>query len=466
MRATFIKYWDALHSSYWFFPAIMAVFAAIFAFLLTALDARYGAEWLLERAAWFHTIQPSGARTVLSTIAGSMITVAGVTFSITIAAVAFASSQFGPRILTNFMEDRGNQVTLGTFIATYLYCLLVLRAVRSPDESAVLNGAVEAFVPQMALLLAVLLALASIGVLIYFIHHVPESIHVSNVIARIGREFQGQLDRRFPQMIGSADDAEDEPAILPVRFLEDAVPVHANRDGYVHNIDSKGLLHLTERHDLVVQVVGRPGTFAASGHTLMLAWPPDRVDEDVRHAISECVAQGSRRTAVQDLLFPVDELVEIAARALSPGVNDPFTAMSCMDWLAGGLVHFSRRVQLDAYRYDDNGELRVLAYPTTFHDYADAFFDQLNPYASADRNAALHLMKIITQLLLDVPASRYRTVLVKKADALLTACRKNLSVEADLEAVVRCHQAVENLAMHYPHVRLVATMYPWLNGQV
>ena len=120
MHARFVKFWNTVRASYWFFPTIMALGAVVMATTLTTVDARYGAEWLFERFDWLHVNQPDGARAVLSTIAGSMITVAGVTFSITIAAVAFASSQFGPRILTNFMEDRGNQITLGTFIGTFL----------------------------------------------------------------------------------------------------------------------------------------------------------------------------------------------------------------------------------------------------------------------------------------------------------------------------------------------------------
>lgn len=167
MRATLLRLGDHLQQSYWFLPSIMAVAAVLLAGGMIWLDSFVGSAWM-DGFAWLYASRPSGARLVLSSVGGSMITVAGTVFSVTIAAVVYASGQYGPRLLSNFMSDRGNQVTLGTFIATFLYCLVVLRTVRSPEES---GGA--GFVPNLALLVGVLLAVCSIAVLIFFIHHVP-----------------------------------------------------------------------------------------------------------------------------------------------------------------------------------------------------------------------------------------------------------------------------------------------------
>jgi uncharacterized membrane protein len=201
MHARFIQFLDQLRASYWFIPSLMSVGAVVLAFGTAAVDHALGPEWIYE-VEWLQANRPSGARDVLSAIASSMITVAGVVFSITVASVVYASAQHGPRLLTNFMRDRGNQITLGTFIATYLYCLLVLRTVRESGEPEGLDEEIAAFVPHVGLFVGLFLAVCSIAVLVYFIHHVPRSIHISNVIADIGRELRGMIEKRFPERIG------------------------------------------------------------------------------------------------------------------------------------------------------------------------------------------------------------------------------------------------------------------------
>ena len=229
MKATLLTFWEDVRSSYWFIPSLMALAAVLLSSGAIYLDGVIGAGWM-DEVAWLYANKPDGARALLSTISGSMITVAGVTFSITIASVAYATGQFGPRLLTNFMQDRGNQVTLGTFIATFLYCLLVLRTIRGADErtggSAEVSGDfVGAFVPHAAILIALVLTLASVGVLIFFIHHVPDSIHISNVIAKIGRELNAKIDSLFPEMLGQKppEELDGEPE-SDVRNISSARP--------------------------------------------------------------------------------------------------------------------------------------------------------------------------------------------------------------------------------------------------
>ena len=186
-----------VRASYWFLPTLLALTGVALGLGLVLLDARVGDAWL-GRYEWFYGSRPEGARAMLSTIAGSTITVAGVVFSITLAAVTYASGQFGPRLLGNFMRDRGNQATLGVFIGTYLYCLVVLRTIRSAEEtSADTAGAVrDAFVPHLAMFGGLALAIASTAVLIYFVHHVTSGIHINNVIARVGRHLIADIRER------------------------------------------------------------------------------------------------------------------------------------------------------------------------------------------------------------------------------------------------------------------------------
>jgi len=411
---------DQLRASYWFIPSVMSLMAILLAVGTSIADQHFGSEWI-DELGWLDANRPGGARDVLSSIASSMITVAGVVFSITVAAVVYASGQHGPRLLTNFMRDRGNQFTLGTFIATFLYCLLILRTVRDPE--AVFEDASEAstgFVPHIGLFVGLALALCSIGVLVYFIHHVPRSIHISNVIAEIGRELREKISKRFPERIGQGIPEPLDPAFAePKDFAARASSVDADGSGYVQGVDVDALLSVARKHDLIFRVHHRPGTFVRPGKALLEAYPKERVGTEVRDAIREAFAWGSQRTPVQDFLFLVNELVEIASRALSPGVNDPMTAVTCLDWLAAGAATFAGRDLPDALRYDSEGHLRVITHPVTFDDYMEAAFGQLRPYAAGDRIAALKMMAVLGELGEVVVSGKGRDTLRYHANALL-----------------------------------------------
>ena len=210
MRARLLRWSNDLRESYWFVPTVMAVAALLLALAMVYVDSHAGSTWM-DGLAWLYAARPDGARSLLSSIGGSMIGVAGTTFSVTIAAVVYASGQYSPRLLSNFMSDRGNQVTLGTFIATFVYSLVVLRTIRSAGES---GAGAPVFVPQLALLVALILVLCSIAVLIFFIHHVPMRIHINNVIERIGDRLIREIDTRFPTFVGQPlSERADDPRI-------------------------------------------------------------------------------------------------------------------------------------------------------------------------------------------------------------------------------------------------------------
>jgi uncharacterized membrane protein len=467
VKARLLAWWDELRSSYWFLPSVMTVGAIVLSFAMTRLDAAVGADWIQE-VPWLYANKPEGARTLLSTVAGSMIGVAGVTFSITIASVVYASGQYGPRLLVHFMDDRGNQITLGTFIATFMYCLLVLRTIRSADEPPVgapldasLDDLAPSFVPHLAVVTAVLLTLASIAVFIYFIHHVPESIHVSNVIARVGRELRRRIDALFPEPPAPAPDETDtetEPGDGGARdgprsrraFIQsldgpdgpDRDEVVANSSGYVQGIDHGALLELAADRDLVLRVDRPPGSFVSRGDALASAWPAERLDDDDRRRVRFAFAWGRQRTGRQDVLFLLNELVEIAARALSPGVNDPFTAMGCLDWLGDALKSVGDRDVPDADRYDGEGALRVIAEPIRYEELVDHAFGQLRPYVAPDRNAVLHTLSTLGELGRRVERPERLYELRRQADALLEAAEGTMRVEADREALQARHRTV------------------------
>jgi len=292
MKAILITVWATIRTSYWFIPSLMAIGAIVLSFVTTAVDSRIGSEWL-ENIGWLYANKPAGARAVLSTVAGSMITVAGVTFSMTILSISHTTSQVGPRLVNNFMRDRGNQFTLGVFIATFLYCLMVLRTVRNADTPPAggVSDSVElaaAFVPHVAVMVGLFLAIASVGVLIFFIHHIPETIHVSNIIAGVGRELNMKIEDQFPARVGQPNDDDSEresEANLSEDFYEDAKRVGSDVIGYVEYLDSEGLMNLAIKHDLVLRLLANPGDFRTRENALLLASPESRVTDEVRDAI-------------------------------------------------------------------------------------------------------------------------------------------------------------------------------------
>lgn len=406
MKVFALRLADRLRQSYWFIPSLMTVAAVLLAGGMIWLDSFVGSGWM-DRFAWLYASRPSGARQVLSAIGGSMITVAGTVFSVTIAAVVYASGQYGPRLLSNFMSDRGNQVTLGTFIATFLYCLIVLRTVRSPEESGGLG-----FVPNMALLVAVLLAVCSIAVLIFFIHHVPSKIHINSVIEDVGDRLLEEIGNRFPSFIGRGRAEGDDPAeaaLVPETFRKEPGPTRgeerrlilAKDTGYVQTVDQEAIMEQAKKQDLVLRLQYQPGDFVHTGRAVAEAWPPEHCDDATARSLGEAFSLGARRSALQDLRFLIDELVEIAARALSPGVNDPFTAVTCIDWLSAGLSSLSQRKLPSHLRLDDDGALRVIAHPITFDTFMDRSFGGLAQYAAADMTVAVRYIRALGEISLE-----------------------------------------------------------------
>ncbi|GET41552.1 hypothetical protein MiSe_63640 [Microseira wollei NIES-4236] len=307
------KLWDSLHSSYWFIPTLMAVGSMILAIAMLTLDRKGNVpNW-----GWIYTGGTDGARALLSSVAGSMVSVVATAFSITIVALTLASSNFGPRLLRNFMQDTGNQIVLGTFIATFIYSLLVLRTIHSEGEEY------NEFVPQLSVTVGTGLAIASIGVLIYFIHHASTIIQASHVIAQVSADLDKAIDRLFPEKIG--DDKANYPrqvGEIPANFDSEASPIKATGDGYLQAIDDDELMKIARQYNLLVRVKTRPGKFIVKGTDLAMVLPGERVNQNLNQQINDAFILGKEQTEYQDVQFPIDQLVEIALRAISPGIND------------------------------------------------------------------------------------------------------------------------------------------------
>ena len=423
------KYWDILHSSFWFLPSLMVGGAVALAMATIAVDEAVTDEWL-QALGWAYTGGAEGASSVLGAIAGSMITIAGVVFSMTLVALSLASSQLGPRLLRNYMRDTATQVVLGTFISTFVYCLLVLRTIRRADEIA--------FVPHLSVNIGVLFALVSVGVLIYFIHHVSISIQADQVVARVGKELAEEIHRLFPERIGQE---QGRPAIestdtsIPEAFDREARPVLAGGDGYLQHIDADTLMTLATQADVLLRLERRPGQYVVKGRPLVMVWPGDRVTEEFAAQVRDVFALGNLRTSDQDVEFAIHQLVEIAVRALSPGINDPFTAVACVDRLGSALCRLAQRKMPSPYRHDEQHRLRLVAAPITFTEIVDTAFNQIRQYARPSAAVTIRLLETIAVIAEAVHRPADWAALRRHADMIVRGAREGLPEGEDRRAV-------------------------------
>lgn len=375
----------------------MAGAAIALSFLLIRVDTWIGIEAVREFG-WLYTFGPEGAHAILSTIASSMITVAGLTFSITMLTLQLASSQFGPRLLRNFMRDRGNQLVLGTFIATFIYCLLVLRTVRGTEESH--------FVPHIAVAFGVLLAIASIAVLIYFIHHVATSIRIETLLAQLAAEARAAIDRLYPERMGldSLPSGNIEPeSLIPADFERRVRAIHNDQSGYVQRVDVEALMRLATEYGLIVRIEARPGRFLKQGDTMLAAYPRENLSNEAIGQLRDALVIGQERTPEQDLEFSIRRIVEIAQRALSPGINDPTTALYCIDRLGETLGRLAERDIPSPMRFDEKRRLRVVTEAATLDDLATAAFAAVARYGMGDADVVAKLLGTMDMLVGSAP---------------------------------------------------------------
>ncbi len=420
--------WDALHSSFWFVPSLMALLALLLSFVTIRIDEATSVSFV-NSLGFIWSGGAEGARSILSTVAGSMITVAGVVFSIVIVALTLASSQFGPRLLRNFVRDTGNQITLGTFIATFLYCLLVLRTIRVKNEGN--------FIPYISITCGMALAIASIGVLIYFIHHVSVAIQAENVIARVGHELMSAIDKHFPE-------AAENPPPFEVVDVKGTQYIRAPRSGYLQSLDRDDLIELGKATNSRFIVKKLPGDFAFEGD-LLVQVHSDRtlLAEKQLTKVLRCFTFGDQRTESQDVRYGARQLSEIASRALSPGINDPYTAMGCIDWTAAALARIATKQASPRYFADKAGVTRLsLESPATFDVMCAVMLNPLIAYGLNSAVVACHLLfslQRVAEALCDAEhaagLSKYVERIEKLSQSLLKDEPERAAVQARAAAI-------------------------------
>ncbi len=441
MKTYLLHLWDTVRSSYWFIPSLLATTALLLSFGLPHIDELV-AESGVELPEWILTTTDT-ARATLSAMAGAMIAVTGTVFSITIVTLSLTSQQFGPRLLRRFMYDLTTQITLGVFISTGFYCLLLLRVVESREDGII--------APHLSVLLAIGFAILSMAMLIMFIHHVAILIQAPNVVAAVAEDLDDAIVRLFPERIGdpleedvsSLSDAEEQEAGLQ----GESTRILMTKEGYIQAIATESLMACSQSNDIVLKLIPRPGDFVAVDSPLAEVWfvegePWKSISvEDLTATLNEEVILGVRRTPRQDVECAVNELVEVAVRALSPGINDPFTANNCIDRLGAALGRLAERRPLTPLRCDDQGQLRIVARPESFTQVLGTSFHLIRQNSQDKVGVTIRLLEALRSVARHVKQTEDREA-VKLHAEMVARHTENFVEESDIDAV---HQEFERV---------------------
>jgi len=415
------RFGSNLRTSFWFMPTLIVAFSVVLAVALIEADYSASQQWI---ARWPHLFgaNAAGARGILTTIAGSMMAVVGVTFSMTLVTLALASNQYTSRILRNFMRDRVTQVVLGIFAGIFTYCLIVLRTIRDGDAGA--------FVPSLAVTLGVLLAIGGIAALIYLIHHIASSIQASSIIASVADETMEAIERLFPGALGQqpVDDDEDQARLPFPQPHWQAVPAREN--GYIQSVDNATLLRLAREHKTVVRMERGIGMFVVRDTPLASLALRDPPGEEISATLQGAYSVSRHRTMDQDAAFGIRQIVDMALRALSPSVNDTTTAVMCVDYLTAILARLASRSIPSSHRYED-GELRVITVGPTFAGLVAESFDQIRGSAMGNVAVMLRMLGALQTIVSLTGSTSRRRVLVEAVESIAELAARTIESPHD-----------------------------------
>lgn len=427
---------EALRTNLWLVPTIeIALAAALFAGT-HALD-RAAYDGSLHFPSWVISGTADAGRQILTAIAAAVITVVTLVFSITIVTLTLASTQFGPRMLRNFIRDRITQFTLGSFVATFVYAILALVSIGP--------GSYGDFVPHLSITVTMALVVVDVGVLVLFIDHIAKSIQLPQVIASIAGDLSRaiQAEREAP----ARTMAKTGPSLseMLARLDEDSGVVRAPRSGYLQYVGMNSLIEIAGRSNAVIRLLHRPGHFVVEGQPLADVWPAAAAP-GVARALGGAHATGPHRTLTQDPSFAVDQLVEIAIRALSPAVNDTFTALACIDWLGDGLCKIAGRWRPLAVHRDTAGHVRVITVTVSFRRLVERAHDKIRQAGRGMPAVMIRQLDGLAKVMTYTTSAEQRELLVEQAAMILRASEESVPEAGDREDVRRRYDEVLSAA--------------------
>lgn len=412
---------ERLRVSLWFAPAVSIVLAHAAA---TALS-----DTQVPPESWAGGIVFAGgaesARQLMATVAGSMITVTGVVFTLTVVALQIASGQYSPRVLRSFLRDPANQLVLGVFLATFAWAVAVLPTIRVAQQGQ------EEYVPRLAVTLGTALVGLSLALLVFFIHRLTTSIRVESIMRTVRLETLDTLGRVHPTLRQHAD---QEPARPDIPDTAEAIPLR--RSGYLQAVDERRLMQVARKHDVVIMIHPLVGAHLVEGTLLGYVWPARhaaRADEDMTAAVDQAVQLGFERTMQQDVGFGVRQLTDIAVKALSPGINDPTTAVDAVSHLSVIMAALAQH-SLDHRLYqDDSGTVRVGVPRPTFDEYLDMCVGQIRRYGSAEPAVLMALLRLLKDVATVSSAEEVDAALQRQADVLVSSATRDVAEPSDLD---------------------------------
>ena len=418
MSARLRAWIEALGDQFWLRPALIVVLALALALTAVSLDRTVLAGYDFTSSSWGYSGGADGARALLSAVAASTIGVAGTTFSITIAALSLASGQMGPRLLRNFVRDARNQTVLGIFLGTFAYALMVLRTVRTVNETP--------FVPHLAVFGAIVLALLCLGTLVWFVHHIATSINVETVIDSVHSDLCDAVAAK------TLEEADIQPPAVPL----EGSGISVSGSGYLQALDVEGLANWACEHRVVVNLRVRPGAYVPSGS------PVATISAGVADAsdmLDRVLTFGHRPAALQDLEYSIRQLVEIAVRALSPGINDPFTAGSVVDHLGDVLCRIAPR-HLPSGAVERDRRIVLVHSVTSYAGLCDAMFHMIRQNAGSSVHVLVRMLDVLARVA-EVERFTNRTAELRRhADLVIAAARRDVTDSSDLADLEERHR--------------------------
>jgi uncharacterized membrane protein len=398
--------WEFLKSSFWFLPLIIIFISILISIPSLRLDENLKDYPLLSYySLWKGGAE--GAQQILSSIAGALITLMSIVFSVVTIPLSLAASQYGSRLIRRFMQDPGTQLVLGFLTANTIFCILVLRAIKTEPEP---------FIPSFSITLSLLFTIISLGLLIYFIHHVALEIQSPEIISRVSRNLIEVIKRPLPGQIVSEE--EERTYSEQAKAMTDSGakhPIFASMTGYIQTIDYDSLLDLAEQHQCIFEIPHRSSNFIKKHSPLLFIYQDQLLDTDMEKKIKKAFILGEERIQTQDIEYSLDELVTIAVRAMTEDVRDTFTANFCIDYLGDALCRLCQKEIPSRYYRDKKGHLRLIIKQITFHGLVDSAFNQIRQFGKDTPSIIIHLLETIASIIPFTKTDRQREILKKHA---------------------------------------------------
>jgi uncharacterized membrane protein len=412
MLARLSTLWEQIRTSLWAVPLAMSCVAVAAAFLAIKIEIRQG-----DDPVWFLYSGSALAPEFLSNLVSAMITMTTLAISITMVVLALAAQQLGPRLIRTFMGDRRTQLALGLFTSTVIYLLLVLRSIDGTGKN----------IPNLAVTMGTGLVLLSMVSLLLFVHHLARSIIADNIIERVGNEIDVNAERLLP-----AKAAKAAQQSLP--SPGSGASVALDKDGYVQAVDQSALVKAACEAGCIVRLLIHAGDHVVAGLPVARVQPAGAGGDRLQRAIEDSILIGSERTPVQDIEFSIRQMVELGLRALSPGINDPFTAMATLDRLQVSIARIMRRHEFPLHICDADGEVRLVLPNASFEGLVEASFGQFRHYAAGAPAVLLRLAECIAELLA-LADERHRAPLQEQLDLVMATARRHIEEPKDLKRI-------------------------------